>query len=298
MAFSKQKLTKMKSKLLEIESILDALNTQIFGANQLKKLLREIVNEHFRNENISIENLKIFLIENCGLSKVGFQTPRLETLYLWRRVDAYNLMPAIRSRGYYTHLTALFLHGLLDYEPASVYFNNEQPARPKGGGGLEQSRIDNAFKNKQRITTAKTDYENKVYWLLNGKQTGNYGVISIKTPSGIDVPVTNLERTLIDIAVRPAYCEGVALVLKAFKLAQPKVSSEKLIKTLETLNYVYPYHQSIGFYMDKAGVYTQEEIEKIKSYKPLTYNFYLDYQMINPAYSEKWKLYYSQDLAD
>ena len=50
--------------------------------------------------------------------------------------------------------------------------------------------------------------------------------------------------------------------------------------------------------MDKSGVYIREEIEKIRSYKPLTYKFYLDYQMINPAYSEKWRLYYPQNLAD
>jgi hypothetical protein len=77
----------------------------------------------------------------------------------------------------------MHLHGLIDYEPESIFFNHEQSAR-LAGGNLEQSRIDNAFKKKQRSTTTQINYEGDVYWLLSRKQTGNYGVVQVKTPSG------------------------------------------------------------------------------------------------------------------
>jgi hypothetical protein len=190
----------------------------------------------------------------------------------------------------------MYFHELLDYEPNSIYFNHEQPARPLSTASLEQSRIDNAFQKKQRLTTARTIYNEKEYWLLNGKQTGNYGVILIKLQSGIEIPVTDLERTLIDIAVRPAYAGGVNAVLNAYRSAQSKVSIDKLKKTLLSLNYVYPYHQSIGFYIEMAGNYANEASYEFLNYDTFKYNFYLDYEMKSPLFSKRWRLYYPRDL--
>jgi predicted transcriptional regulator of viral defense system len=118
----------------------------------------------------------------------------------------------------------------------------------------------------------------------------------MKISSGIGIPVTNLERTLIDIAVRPAYAGGVNSVLSAYRLAQPNVSIRKLKKALRFLNYVYPYHQSIGFYIDMAGNYTNKAIQEFLTYDTFKYNFYLDYEIKEKSYSEKWRIYYPQDL--
>ena len=61
---------------------------------------------------------------------------------------------------------------------------------------------------------------------------------------------TNLERTLIDAAVRPVYAGGVFEVRKAYQLAKEKVSVNRLAALLQKLNYIYPYHQAIGFYLE------------------------------------------------
>jgi hypothetical protein len=39
-------------------------------------------------------------------------------------------------------------------------------------------------------------------------------------PEALGIPVTNLERTLIDITVRPDYAGGVQNVLDAFRIAR------------------------------------------------------------------------------
>jgi hypothetical protein len=300
MSIPKNKKLVLESHKEEVEAIMKAsVSGYPLTTRELKKIIQNIIqniiNLKFYEDNIGIDDLKAFLIEESRLHKIAFQTPRTETLYIWDSIDKYMLLSTLRPNGYYSHLTAMLLHGLIDYEPENIFFNNEQSARP-AGGNLEQSRIDNAFKKKQRITTAQTNYEGKVYWLLNGKQTGNYGVVHIKTPSGTEVAVTNLERTLIDIAVRPAYAGGVSSVLQAYKIAQPKISIAKLNKTLRSLNYVYPYHQSIGFYIDRAGNYGDKAIQEFLAFAPIQYDFYLDYEMQDPAYSQKWKLYYPRSL--
>ena len=117
------------------------------------------------------------------------------------------------------------------------------------------------------------------------------------TPSNIEVPVTNLERTLIDITVRPAYAGGVTSVIQAYRYAQSNVSIFELSKTLRSINYIYPYHQCVGFYMDIAGNYYDDDIKEFLNFKPFEYDFYLDYAIENPVYSQKWRLYYPENLS-
>jgi predicted transcriptional regulator of viral defense system len=280
----------------EIERILDSSTKKIYKVSELKTFLREL--EFLKTTDyhsvLNVKDIVDFLIKKKYLACIKFRTPRTENLYVLNIVNEYQLMIVLRPEGYYSHLSALYLHGLSQQDSDMIYFNQEQPFR-SSSASLDQSRIDMAFKNKQRITSARTEYNGKTFWLLSGKQTGNYGVI-VKTLKGIKVPVTDLERTLIDIVVRPAYSGGVGQVLQAYKLAQPNVSIEKLIETLHKLNYAYPYYQSVGFYIEKSGVYDSRAIQSLASFKELNYDFYLDYQIDSPSYSKKWRIYYPKYL--
>ena len=63
----------------------------------------------------------------------------------------------------------------------------------------------------------------------------------------LDLRTTTLERTLIDIAVRPFYAGGVAEVAKACEMAKNKeVSVNRLASMLTKMHFGYPYHQAIG----------------------------------------------------
>ncbi len=297
MKTEKYLLSILKNESQKIEAALDSAPQRIWTRRSLKYFLSEIsiIKEITKVTSLNLDQIILFLLNTHLLHQVTFLTPREERLYYWRIVDEYELFQALRPNGYYSHMTALYLHGLLVNEPNDIYFNNEQPARPSPGN-LEQSRIDNAFRNRQRITTAKTSYASKVYWLLSGKQTGNYGVIRKNNRNGIEIPVTDLERTLIDITVRPAYAGGTESVLRAYRLAKPKISIEKLSQTLRTLNYSYPYFQSIGFYVDFAANYDEEANQEFLKFQPFKYDFYLDYGIKDPSYSPKWRIYYPSHL--
>jgi len=103
--------------------------------------------------------------------------------------------------------------------------------------------------------------------------------------------VTDVERTLIDIVVRPSYSGGIKEVLEAYRKAVGKVSINKLSAMLQKLNYTYPYHQAIGFYLQRAGVYRESQISLLKKFK-FEYNFYIANQIKEPEYSKEWRLYY------
>jgi hypothetical protein len=97
--------------------------------------------------------------------------------------------------------------------------------------------------------------------------------------------------------VRPSYAGGIFEVLKAFRLAKEKhpLSVNKLSGYLSRMNFIYPYHQAIGFYLEAAGNYTQSQINIFKN-KPKNYNFYLTYEMGEMTYSKEWNLYYPKGM--
>ena len=128
---------------------------------------------------------------------------------------------------------------------------------------------------------------------MSGKNTGNLGTES-RVFQGQQITLTNLERTLVDVAVRPAYSGGCAQVLEAYRRANGRVSIDSILAILAKLDYVYPYHQAIGFYLQTAG-YGAAEVAKFKSMGQ-QFDFYLDYAMDGPSYSPEWRIHYPGDL--
>jgi hypothetical protein len=95
---------------------------------------------------------------------------------------------------------------------------------------------------------------------------------------------------LIDIAVRPTYAGGVYRVLEAYQRALGRITVSTLLATLRRLNYVYPYHQVIGFYLKRAGFEPRHFLRFKES--GLHYDFYLTYSMRETEYDSEWRLFY------
>ena len=97
----------------------------------------------------------------------------------------------------------MYLHNLTIAEPTTVYINSEQKATGARPGSVRQEGIEAAFKRPVRMSNNRASYEDREICLLNGKNTGQFGVINRKYPKHGSVHITSLARTLIDIVVRP-----------------------------------------------------------------------------------------------
>ena len=234
-----------------------------------------------------------FLIENAALKQLDFPFPyRGEVRYVWGDISLLEVLLTLKSDSYFSHYTAVRMHGLTEQTPKTIYLNHEQPPRSQNPR-LEQGRIDAAFSRRPRESQNSIDFGDVRICMINGMHTGQLGVVTDQVSYDGDVRVkvrlTNLERTLIDISVRPIYAGGVFEVQKAFLLAKEQVSVNTLAAMLQKLRYVYPYHQAIGFYLERAGC-KPDLLDLLRRF-PMEHDFYLMNQMSEKEYIKDWRLY-------
>jgi predicted transcriptional regulator of viral defense system len=198
-----------------------------------------------------------------------------------------------KDGAYLSHATAISLHKLTHQHERTIYVNAEQSPKPQSGS-LTQDGIDRAFAREQRQSNLIYQYKNWTFAFLEDKNTARLGVVHRRGPSGELLEVTGLERTLIDIVVRPSYAGGISQVLAAYKAAKAKLAVDLLLKTLKNLDYLYPYHQAIGFYMQRAG-YAEAQYSKLRKLS-VEFDFYLAHHLADTAYDPYWHLYYPKEL--
>ena len=212
------------------------------------------------------------------------------TRYSWGEASFFQLATSIKSRAYLCHATAMMLHGLAKFSPKTIYLNAEQSAKPSRHSPLTQDGIDRAFSGRQRQSNLIYNCNGISVIMISGKNTNRLGVEEISGPISEALQVTNLERTLIDIVVRPAYAGGTSQVLKAYRAAKDRISVDRHVAILKKLSYVYPYHQSIGFLMEKAG-YPEQGVNQLRALG-LSHDFYLAHGLQQPEYSKDWRLFH------
>lgn len=227
--------------------------------------------------------LKREIIEVLEIGFEGYMGDKLR--YTVPGFSVFQLATSLVHKSYLSHYSAVYLNGLTTQVPKSIYITFEQSRKQNVNRELKQKSIDGAFSKPQRKTGAKAIYKDYTFIIHNGMFTARQGVTHIN-----NIPVTDIERTLIDIMVRPGYGGGVYAVLNAFREASDRVSLNKLIAILDNMSFIYPYYQSLGFYLEKAG-YNSKRLEKLRNReKPFT--FYLTYDMEKKDYSKEWNLYY------
>jgi hypothetical protein len=280
----------------DIVALFDSLPTSVLKHSEVSRLMQ--ANRQFWRlaKSTTCPKFIEFLVGRGKMRAVRLEFPsRPEVRYIWGSASLNEVLLSLRPESFFSHYTAMALHELTDQIPKTVYVNSEQCRKVARESSLQQGRIAAAFARAPRVSNNSCLYEGQRIYLLNGKHTGNLGVINSVGPDGETLRVTDIERTLIDITVRPVYSGGVAQVLEAFRFARARVSVNKLLGMLKKIDYVYPYHQAIGFYMDRAGGFRDSQIALLAEMDK-KHDFYLTYQMKDMDYSEKWRIFYPKGL--
>lgn len=267
----------------------------IFHAREIQQL------SDFGSETIRLNNIKIdeesaqgVILSSLGINCYKFNfIHKKPIIYYKKGFSIEELAASLTSRGYFSNIFAAYIHGITTSH-SRVIINEEQWRANNLSGKITQRGIDSAFQNPQRKSSNTCFFREYVITFTNSANTNKLGVINIDYQY-FKFNTTDIDRTLIDLAVRPSYAGGYVEVYLCYKNAIEKnlVDPQRLLHYLKKMNFSFPYVQAIGFYLYIAS--GKKEIYSIFETEP-PFNFYCDYQIDSPTLSKKWKVYYPQSL--
>ena len=264
---------------------------------------------HLLNENrifwrlaqrTSLQDFINFMVDKTDLRRIRFTFPQREVIgYTWGRVPLLETLLHLVDRSYYSHYTALRFHGLTEQIPKTIYLNQEKSSSSGFGHDedavYDQEAIDQAFKKPPRATKNEIELsleQCRVVMLQSAYHEGLGiidGTFNDGSERGLPIRYTDLERTMIDIVNRPFYAGGVAEVAKAFDKAKGKLAVNKMSAMLKKMDFGYPYHQAIGYYLERAGY--KASLLDIFRRQPMVRDFYLTHGLDKTSYCREWRLY-------
>ncbi|MEH7452295.1 type IV toxin-antitoxin system AbiEi family antitoxin domain-containing protein [Gottfriedia acidiceleris] len=279
----------------DIITELNDLNDSVLSLTQVESVLSKNRNQwRLPNSTTLQQFLDYLIIKKKFLYAIEFGTSsRREKRYLYRKkeINPISLGLSLYPNSYLSHFSAVMFHDLTDEIIKSIYVNHEQSKKTKSDNKvIPQENIDLAFSKPMRSTNNYLDYNNQRIYIINGQYTGNLGIIERE-----NIRCTDIERTLIDIAVRPQYSGGVFEVLNIFKKAKGEASVNRIAAYLKKLDYTYPYHQAIGFYLETAG-YKENVLKLIENKFETKNDFYLTSNIEDKSYNKRWRIYYPKNL--
>lgn len=275
----------------EIAHFFDKSGLRVFTKQDLAEILAskasewnlpiQYNNKSFRKDLINFLDFKALFIDKYEV--FSYKVP--EYLDIFQR---------IKKLGFFSHYTALRLHGLTEQTPYQVFISTARK-NTVSENTISQEAIDEAFK-KIKYKTAEPIIFGKYKVFIKSVVCNDLDIETMQVNAedySFFVKLTNIEKTLIDAAINPEYCGGPGEVLKAFARAKDKVSVVKIKSILKRLGYKYPYHQLIGFYMERAE-FDNGKIKIIEDI-PMSNEFYLTHGQ-NEMYSSRWRLHYPNVL--
>ena len=266
---------------------------QILTRKSIAVLLLERRTRWGAPKSLKVDELISLLLENKVLQLAILSSNEYDskTRFILGTPSPLLIASSFYKDSFLSHGTALFLHRLAPLDV--IYVNHEQSAK-QSNFGLSQASIDRAFTNRQRTSKYSFCYADHRIVFLNGKSTGYAGVVEMRARNSELLRVSDLERTLIDIVVRPQYAGGLHVVVNAFRKAAQRASVPHLVDLLRRAAYSYPYHQSLGLLLERSGL-SKSRLQPLKKIGT-RFKFYLDYGMVNPLFDPVWKVYFPHDL--
>lgn len=217
-------------------------------------------------------------------------------------IDVYELADSVLPHGYFCNLTAIYHHSLTNQIPNAVYWCHESlvPKKSRGAVKLSDTRIRSAFIKPHRHTSFVIQHNAHNILVTAGTRGFDYGVEKVQrqqSPCPAGSRVTCLERTLIDAVVSPHYNGGLISLCDYFRAAQQRLDIARMVDIYRKLDFVYPYAQSLGFFMEHCGM--QNHAKELRNVYPPRQRFYVDHGAKTTwVYNERWMVFYPKGLVN
>lgn len=282
-------LEKIDKRLKAVYSVYNDIKDNSYSVLSKKEFhfLISSINNIYGLRSLNNKFIQEFLVRNNLILPVK----QLDDIYSFpdRKYDIFDLVSINSRSSFFSHYSAVYIHNLTEQIPKNIYLSYERPNRAdKKYTSLKQESIDVAFSKSPRVSSnfKKIDHYNVYY--LNSQAYNKIGIEKFKKK----YLVTDIERTLIDITIKPFYSGGVTQVLEAYNNSKEYLDVNKLLDYYIKMDFIYPYHQLIGFYLQRCNI---DGYELFKNFN-MSLKFYLTYNILHSEYSEEWNIIYPKGL--
>lgn len=253
------------SKTLQLARLLAEHGYRLFKLSDVLKLLEQV--------NLNIKDISDVLrtLKSQGwVHHVKRDLYLLDSIFIGGQpVHEFEIATHLVTPSTISHFSAFHYHELTDQIPQIVF------ATTITGTSLPRSSQDNFA------------YQGVRYRYIQVKKEHFFGIDDVWFGDG-RVPITDLERTLLDGLIKPKYCGGFKEVLNAYTTAAGRTSNiEKMINYALRLD--VSITKRLGWVLNHIGV----EDNKLKPLEDVSFKGFIK---LNPSaakfgpYNKRWQI--------
>lgn len=241
------------------EQILYTLKKKrFFSINDITSILDELKEKNLVSNSLTQNDFYLKLL-NDGLVAHTITIRDIEKIRytLNKEFNIYDFVYSLEKNGFFSMFTSLNIQGLTNFRDNFIFISKERRKRVNfNSKDITQEAIDKAFTNKPRRTKAHDTIYNYNVVILESNNTQEIGIIKYK-----DYKISSINRAFVEIISNIQYSKTPDDVIYEFKNLKDKLDINEIFNIIEKFDFVYPYYQLAGYYLEKIG-YLKEELSK------------------------------------
>ena len=251
----RDKYTKNKEIILEYVK-----SHNVFTLDHISTMLDDLKNQNLVQQSITSDSFYFKLLEDGLISYTISLRDIQKTRYsLNKEFNIYDFASSLENKSFFPMFN---IQGLSNYRNNFVFISKERKERNNFASRiLTQDAIDKAFASSPRRTKAHDVINGYNVVSLESNNTGSIGIIDYN-----GYKVSSINRALVEIISNIHYFVSPDNVISEFKAIKDKLNINEIFKIIEKFDFIYPYYQLAGYYLEKIG-FTKNELIKFYSKK-------------------------------
>ena len=260
---------------------------EFLSQEQLKEILEQLKDKSLVSSSLSYNSFLLKLIDKGLIQKSITIRGHIKTRYTFSQdFNIYDFCNSLEKNSFFSMSTALNLQGLSDFRSDYIFVSKERSTRIEQGSiTLNQENIDNAFSKKPRRTNAYDKIDNHIVVLLEANNTDGFGIVEYDR-----YRVSSINRAFVEMITNIHYFQSSQNLIQVLENIKNRLDIDKIYTIIEKFDFIYPYFQLAGFYLEKIG-FPKVELEKFYT-KRSELNFYTQKNKNQYGFDGYWKIYY------
>ncbi|MDN5076760.1 hypothetical protein PJV89_01010 [Aliarcobacter butzleri] len=229
-----------------------------FSINDITSILDKLKEENLVSNSLTQNDFYLKLLDD-GLVAHTITIRDIEKIRytLNKEFNIYDFVYSLEKNGFFSMFTSLNIQGLTNFRDNFIFISKERMKRVNfKSKDITQEAIDKAFTNKPRRTKAYATIYNYNIVILESNNTQEIGIIKYK-----GYKISSINRVFVEIISNIQYSKTPDDVIYEFKNLKDKLDINEIFNIIEKFDFVYPYYQLAGYYLEKIG-FLKEELSK------------------------------------